>query len=1000
MNKILSNIIIICSFLLGGNGVYCQEPLWKLASNYEKAGNYQEAIRLKKIMAEEEKDTEWFIEDIAGITRCYSQMNDVDSTIYYGLYTIQLAEKFINVSDSIAEEYIQSVAWCFYKCNLYSRALSAAQRVLSLREKMYGKGSSKHLKWIDVMAYKAFEARDIEGMSKYCQYETEMAEQFYGVNSDYYKGAICSIRAYAHQLVDSIPQFTTQWIEPYYDKIERLKILPQYQYEFEILQLTGFLTMGNLRFADLYARKLERWTYPFNETVVPLEDRVRIKLKLANHYLSMGNHVKSRYTIERAWKSLSDSHSQPSMAQLIDRHIVEMRLRMDTLGRTRINAEWIIETSSPIINAGIEDPGTLAFFYESRAWAYEGLKNYDNAINDMKKSIEYTPLYSRKKKLAQFYLRKRLFELAEKQFLELYNNPDVSEALRVSIEADMTTLYWMWGKLDKMSALIKADYKHMKDEIRHAFAFMSEDERENYLLNSRMGGVISYDFYTGYSNDVHQWADGNSYAYNLALVQKGLLLNITREINEILKEVPDSLRATFNSYNNLNDIFHFEEDVVSRYYRLELMDFVVRHPNFLKQLNYTWSDVRNRLKSDEAAIEFVPLLGVTPENITNFNPGIGALLLTKNLDHPIFIKLSTNALVDSIFVDENGERMFDIFYSDVSKREIYHAIWEPLEKYLTGIKTIFYAPTGVMHNINLDWIGQDNSDMLCSRYNLYRVSSTRELCNPNFINPHKDAILYGDISYSLNSNQIIESSLSKYHSTTRAGFSVLRGTAVELDSIKTRLSSFNFQVNAFTKNMATEESFQGLSGKSPKILHIATHGFYYTREAIEEEISSGNFIACQVYKPELYHSGLALTGAQDTWINNYVGEEINSQNDFDMEPSKDGIILSAEISKLDLTNTDLVVLSACETALGNVKSDGVYGLQRAFKLAGVKSLIMSLWKVDDDATQLLMTTFYDNYLKGMSKREALLTAQKKVHNTPGFEDPYNWAAFILLDGLN
>ena len=101
-----------------------------------------------------------------------------------------------------------------------------------------------------------------------------------------------------------------------------------------------------------------------------------------------------------------------------------------------------------------------------------------------------------------------------------------------------------------------------------------------------------------------------------------------------------------------------------------------------------------------------------------------------------------------------------------------------------------------------------------------------------------------------------------------------------------------------------------------------------------------------------------------------------------------------------MRKTDLVVLSACETALGNVRPDGVFGLQRAFKLAGVKSLIMSLWKVDDDATQLLMTAFYQNYLSGMSKREALLAAQKCVMNTPGFENPYNWAAFILLDGLN
>ena len=244
-----------------------------------------------------------------------------------------------------------------------------------------------------------------------------------------------------------------------------------------------------------------------------------------------------------------------------------------------------------------------------------------------------------------------------------------------------------------------------------------------------------------------------------------------------------------------------------------------------------------------------------------------------------------------------------------------------------------------------------------------------------------------------------ESVKSKYRSSTRAGFGPLKGTSIELDSIKCELNSKAVRYKEFRKDLATEDAFRRLSGQSPEVIHIATHGFYYSREEIEKEYKSGNFcdyIAYQGMNPELYHSGLALSGAQDTWHN----ESGDITKYVEMKSENDGILLSSEIAQMDLTNTDLVVLSACETALGNVKSEGVYGLQRAFKLAGVNSLIMSLWKVDDDATQILMTSFYQNYLNGMSKREALLTAQNKVRNSPGFEDPYNWAAFILLDGLN
>ena len=99
----------------------------------------------------------------------------------------------------------------------------------------------------------------------------------------------------------------------------------------------------------------------------------------------MGDHIQARYRVENAWKRLAEENQEPSLTLLIDRHIVEMQLRMDTLGRSRINAEWIIKTATPIIEVGLEDSGTLAFFYESRARAYGGLNNLDKAISDIKK---------------------------------------------------------------------------------------------------------------------------------------------------------------------------------------------------------------------------------------------------------------------------------------------------------------------------------------------------------------------------------------------------------------------------------------------------------------------------------------------------------------------------------------------------------------------------------------------------------------------------------------
>ena len=542
----------------------------------------------------------------------------------------------------------------------------------------------------------------------------------------------------------------------------------------------------------------------------------------------------------------------------------------------------------------------------------------------------------------------------------------------------------------------------MKSEVRHAFAFMNDEERETYLDQSLMGSVIKYDYYTAYSHGTEQWKEGNRYAYNLALIQKGLLLETTRDIDRLMQSAPDSLSTELQEYKLWKSLgIKKYEDPSTKEIRLKLMDYVSQQPSFLHQLNFEWTDVRDNLKDNEAAIEFINLYGIIPENIGNpedMDPCIGALILRKDMDYPVFVRLASNAVIDSLMSAEDGSMIPDALYSGKVKETVYNLIWSPLSPYLDGVQSIFYAPTGYLQHINVDWLGQSDDDFLANHYNLYRVSSTRTLIEKNRDNDSANAIILGDIAYSTKNKQFEDTPQSKYRSITRSGFGPLSGTINEIDSISSTLTSHNFSNTVLSKSLADEQSVRKLSGKSPKILHFATHGFYYTNEELEEEFKKSSYIGFQLIRPELYHSGLALAGAQDTWYNEKPGSEINFDKYISMDAASDGILLSSEISELDFSNTDLVVLSACQTALGYVKSEGVYGLQRAFKLAGVNSLIMSLWKVDDDATQLLMTSFYKNLMNGMPKREALINAQKEVRETPGFNDPYNWAAFILLDG--
>ena len=132
----------------------------------------------------------------------------------------------------------------------------------------------------------------------------------------------------------------------------------------------------------------------------------------------------------------------------------------------------------------------------------------------------------------------------------------------------------------------------------------------------------------------------------------------------------------------------------------------------------------------------------------------------------------------------------------------------------------------------------------------------------------------------------------------------------------------------------------------------------------------------------------------------FSGANIGLKGEALPDDVEDGVLTALELSNMNLGHVDMVVMSACESGLGETSGEGVFGLQRGFKLAGANTLLMSLWKVDDNATQKLMTEFYRNYLSGKSKQMSLYLAQQMLRNSSEYSDPQYWAAFILLDGLN
>ena len=184
-----------------------------------------------------------------------------------------------------------------------------------------------------------------------------------------------------------------------------------------------------------------------------------------------------------------------------------------------------------------------------------------------------------------------------------------------------------------------------------------------------------------------------------------------------------------------------------------------------------------------------------------------------------------------------------------------------------------------------------------------------------------------------------------------------------------------------TDTIATEIEFRTLNAKSPTILHISTHGYYFNDYGKDSKIA---YFKNMSNHNAMTHSGLVLSNAIPAWY----GEVPISDHD--------NIISSAELSGLDLANTERAVLSACQTGLGLSTNDGVMGLQRGLKLAGVKSLCVSLWNVMDDSTSSLMQSFYSYLIKeSWDYHKAFKDAiyhQRSITNSP-----YDWASFVLID---
>ncbi|MCM1517150.1 MAG: CHAT domain-containing protein [Pseudoflavonifractor sp.] len=515
--------------------------------------------------------------------------------------------------------------------------------------------------------------------------------------------------------------------------------------------------------------------------------------------------------------------------------------------------------------------------------------------------------------------------------------------------------------------------------VRSAFTTLTTDERNRFWSRHD----------SWFTDDIQQYAAEYradslaANAYDGALFYKGLLLNTETELENIIRSGNDpeavglyaSMRDNMVRLNRLYEMpirqrdestDSLEKVIGSQERRLVAMSKA--YGDYTRSLSADHHDVSSHLADNEAAIDFTCYHVSDTADTRRY-----VALVTRHDDHPVAIPLFDDNTLNNI----NDNELY-------TRPTLSRMLWEPLMPHLEGVTRIYFSPAGRLHNIAIEHLPSPTGNGLMSDdRTLVRLSSTRLLALDRQPTAPIDGVVYGGMRFDAGAAGV----------SVKADY--LPATLTEAQSVTDILSSMNTKATLHTGEDATETSFKSLSGRQVNLAHIATHGFYLRKDELASHRRM-RFLQLNNDRADdrpLTRSGLLFAGAD------------NALSGHTAKNGDDGVLTAKEISLLDLSAMRLVVLSACQTGLGEITGEGVFGLQRGFKKAGVKSLMMSLWKVDDNATRLLMTRFYEGLSQGKPTHGALTDAQQYVRQyTEGgsqtYSDPQYWSAFILLDALD
>jgi|GEM_PF-3460782 len=558
------------------------------------------------------------------------------------------------------------------------------------------------------------------------------------------------------------------------------------------------------------------------------------------------------------------------------------------------------------------------------------------------------------------------------------------------------TILFAIAKKSEVRNDIETSYRYYREAlvkqnqyIRTVFPYLSVSEKESFYKENSYWITNFQGFASLHYKKVPALADE---LCDLQLSNKGVVLQSLNRISSFIAENKDKVlmndyeqwrkrkNALVRLYQKAVDAgdpraeewrnLEAEVDMLEKKISARSNEFA----SFINQPPPTWKMVQEKLKDGDAAIEITFI----PREI-NSDTVYFAMVVKKNETHPIIVELPAAARLEgrSLKFYRNAILM------QLQDMQSYSLFWEPIAAALKDVRRIYLSADGVYHQINVATLYNPASKKYVSdEVDVYLVPSTAVLAQ-NAISVRKinTVSVFAHPDYGKKENE--NTNTTKNRSVDLENISDLPGTEKERLALQEIFLRHHLTMNDFSGQAASEDAIKQI--ESPSILHVATHGFFFSDLGKNSDGRARHygFSSQTLTENPLLRSGLLMSGCQQF-----------KTNTTDNASGEDGILTAYEAATLSLQNTSLVVLSACETGLGEVRNgEGVYGLQRSFFVAGARQIIMSLWKVDDEATQQFMTVFYSSLMESKDTHVAFRNAQFAIREK--FPAPYYWGSFVL-----